>query len=200
MVLLAGFNVLLSRVCGQQDIAVGTPIANRTHFAAEHLVGTLVNTLVMRCSLEGDPTFAELVERVRHTALDAYDHQDVPFDFLVERLQAEGSARKDLGISVLFNVLNAPLEEVRLTGGLRLAPLEVDRGSAQFDLSMHVDTEFAHRVTIEYAADLFSPETAGRWLESYLLLLQQALADPRRRVSSISLMTPSDVALSLIHI
>ena len=194
MVLLAGFNVLLSRVCGQQDIAVGTPIANRTHFAAEHLVGTLVNTLVMRCSLEGDPTFAELVERVRHTALDAYDHQDVPFDFLVERLQAEGSARKDLGISVLFNVLNAPLEEVRLTGGLRLAPLEVDRGSAQFDLSMHVDTEFAHRVTIEYAADLFSPETAGRWLESYLLLLQQALADPRRRVSSISLMTPSDVA------
>jgi hypothetical protein len=111
MALLACFQLLLARHCDTTDVAVGTPIANRTHMASEHLVGTLVNTVVVRTDLAGDPTFSELLKRVRETALQAYAHQDLPFEALVEALAVPRSDGSAPLVQVLFNVLNAPTGE-----------------------------------------------------------------------------------------
>ncbi|HWP20996.1 MAG TPA: amino acid adenylation domain-containing protein [Burkholderiaceae bacterium] len=194
MTLLACFQLLLARYCGQDDVAVGTPIANRTRFASEHLVGTLVNTLVMRTSVSGDPTFAELLKRVRATAVDAYTHQDLPFDYLVEALQGTRHGVQALDIGVLFNVLNAPVDDVRLEG-IEHSPFEVDRGAAQFDLSLHIDTEVTHKAYLEYATDLFDADTAQRLLDNYLGLLEQVLADADLPVSRYRLAGHGDLEL-----
>ena len=116
MTLLACFQLLLSRYAGQTDIAVGVPIANRTHVEAEALVGTLVNTLVMRCDLGGDPSFGDLLSRVQQTALDAYAHQDLPFEQLVEELRGPRGQNNSPLIRVLFNVLNTPAHHDALEG------------------------------------------------------------------------------------
>ncbi|WP_245800294.1 non-ribosomal peptide synthetase [Thiomonas intermedia] len=194
MLLLASFNVLLARICRCSDIAVGTPIANRHHAATEQLVGTLVNTLVMRNTVEMQASFDQLVQQVRATALHAYAHQDAPFDELVERLEAQRADHPQGLVRVLFNVLNAP------TGKLADVPFtyeafDFDRVAAQFDLSIHVDTEFTRRIHLEYATDLFSAETAQRLLDSYVFLTEQLLAQPARPVSSHALVTPAQRAL-----
>ncbi|WP_449369773.1 amino acid adenylation domain-containing protein [Thiomonas sp.] len=194
MLLLASFNVLLARLCRSSDIAVGTPIANRHHAATEQLVGTLVNTLVMRNTVMPEMSFDQLVQQVRDTALQAYAHQDAPFDELVDRLNAQrGDHPQDL-VRVLFNVLNAPpgrLADVPFT----YEPFDFDRVAAQFDLSIHVDTEFSHRIQLEYATDLFSADTAQRLLDSYVFLTEQLLARPDEPVSRHALVTPAQRAL-----
>lgn len=175
MVLLAVFRLLLSRLSGQTDFAIGTPIANRTHLAAERLIGTLVNTLVMRTEVQGCASFDELLTRERETALQAYAHQDVPFEMLVEALHTGRDAQTPF-IQVLFNVPNAPGELPSLPG-LTYEPVEFDAGSAQFDLSLSVDTEEFQEIHLEYSTELFKPETAQRLLNYYLRLLQAVCAD-----------------------
>ncbi len=194
MVLLASFNVLLARLSSRTDIAVGTPIANRHHAATEQLVGTLVNTLVMRNTVEPQATFDQLMQQVRATALHAYAHQDAPFDELVERLGAQRADHPQDLVRVLFNVLNAPagqLADVPFT----YEAFDFDRVAAQFDLSIHVDTEFTHRIQLEYATDLFSLDTAQRLLDSYVFLTGQLLAQPALPVSSHALVTPAQRAV-----
>ncbi|MDD5001618.1 MAG: condensation domain-containing protein, partial [Thiomonas arsenitoxydans] len=194
MVLLASFNVLLARLSRRTDIAVGTPIANRHHAATEQLVGTLVNTLVMRNTVEPQATFDQLMQQVRATALHAYAHQDAPFDELVERLGAQRADHPQDLVRVLFNVLNAPagqLADVPFT----YEAFDFDRVAAQFDLSIHVDTEFTHRIQLEYATDLFSLDTAQRLLDSYVFLTEQLLAQPALPVSSHALVTPAQRAV-----
>ncbi|CQR31068.1 putative AMP-dependent synthetase / ligase [Thiomonas arsenitoxydans] len=194
MLLLASFNVLLARLSRSTDIAVGTPIANRHHAATEQLVGTLVNTLVMRNTVEPQATFDQLVQQVRDTALTAYAHQDAPFDELVERLEAQRADQPQGLVRVLFNVLNAPI------GQLADVPFtyevfDFDRVSAQFDLSIHVDTEFSRHIQLEYSTDLFSLDTAQRLLDSYVFLTEQLLAQPALPVSSHALVTPAQRAV-----
>ncbi|MEJ8858346.1 amino acid adenylation domain-containing protein [Variovorax robiniae] len=194
MVLLAAFKLMLSRQAGSTDIAVGTPIANRHHLATEQLVGTLVNTLVMRTDLSGDPEFSRLVLRVRETALGAYAHQDAPFDELVEALGQGGIAQPDGLVHVLFNVLNAPL------GQLEPVPFsyeeyELERTASQFDFSLHIDTEFAHRIHLEYSTDLYAAVTAERMLENYVALVEQVLLDSERPLSAYSIVAPGQLAL-----
>ena len=184
MVLLACFKVLLSRYCRQCDIAVGTPIANRTRLATEQLVGTLVNTLVLRTTTEGDPTFNEYLAKVRSTALDAYAHQDLPFERLVEELAERRDGTHPPLVRVLFNVPNAPLGVIDLHG-LDLERFDFDSGSTQFDLALAVDTERIGRVHLAYASDLFDASTAALMVERYLRLLEQVLADPDRRLSQL---------------
>ncbi|RYY62319.1 MAG: non-ribosomal peptide synthetase, partial [Comamonadaceae bacterium] len=193
-VLLAVFKLMLSRQSGSTDIAIGTPVANRHHLATEQLVGTLVNTLVMRTDLSGDPDFTQLVQRVRNTALEAFEHQDAPFDELVEALGQDRVAQPEGIVRVLFNVLNAPLG--------RHAPVEfdyetfdLDRTAAQFDLSVHVDTGFSHRIHLEYATDLYAPATARRLLENYLALVTQVLAQPALPLSGFGMLAPAQLAL-----
>ena len=114
MVLLAGFKLLLSRYCGQDDIVVGTAIANRNHREIEELIGFFVNTLVMRTDLSGDPSFLELVSRVRDVALGAYAHQDVPFEKLVEDLMPERNLSYQPLFQVMFALQNVPAEALEM--------------------------------------------------------------------------------------
>jgi amino acid adenylation domain-containing protein len=193
VVLLSVFKLMLSRAARTTDVAVGTPVANRHRFAAEHLVGTLVNTLVMRTDLSGDPSFTGLVERVRATALAAYAHQEAPFDELVEALGHDRATHPEGLVRVLFNVLNAPLRRLAYTG-LDVEEFEIDRATAQFDLAVHVDTEFTHQVHVEYATDLYAPETAARLLENYLGLLERLLAAPERPLSENAIVAPAQLA------
>jgi len=150
MLLLAAFQVLLARYAGQEDIAVGTPIANRNREEIEGLIGLFVNTLVLRTDLSGNPQFREVLRRVREMALQAYAHQDVPFEKVVEVLQLE----RDLSRTPLFQVMFILQQEPRTLkeiAGIRLSPLERESQTAKFDLTLVVtEREQEWRCALEY--------------------------------------------------
>ncbi|MFG2074622.1 amino acid adenylation domain-containing protein [Nonomuraea maritima] len=180
MVLLAGLKALLSRYGGQRDIAVGTPVAGRERPEFEPLIGMFVNTLVLRTDLGGDPSFLELLERVRETVLDALDHAEVPFDRLVEALQPV----RDPGRTPLFQV------------GFNLLPMDrraqFPNGTAQLDLNVDVvRTAGGADVYLEYSTELFDADTVARLGEAYRLVLEAAVADPATRLARLPLMTPA---------
>ncbi|WP_345539152.1 amino acid adenylation domain-containing protein [Variovorax defluvii] len=194
VVYLSAFVLMLSRYANSEDIAVGTPIANRHRVAAEPLVGTLVNTLVMRTDLSGDPSFTQLVHRVRRNALEAFAHQDAPFDELIDAMGHDRTLRPEGPVRVLFNVLNAPVDEPEMFG-LEVDEFDFERVAAQFDLSMHIDTEFSQRVHLEYASDLYSEASAQRMLENYLSLLERLLDAPERPLSEQETISPAQLNL-----
>lgn len=177
MALLAVFNVLLQRCTGQTDLAVATPIANRHRLDIEGLVGTFVNTVVMRNDLSGNPSFDALLQRVRGVALAAYADQDAPFEVLVGRIAPEREAEKLPLANVMFNLVSVPFEALTL-GGRRIEAFDFDRGGAQFDLALSVDLDVFGQVHLEYADDLFERPRAAAMLDAYLRLLGQALASP----------------------
>ncbi|HTE55678.1 MAG TPA: amino acid adenylation domain-containing protein [Kofleriaceae bacterium] len=188
MVLLAAYHALLHRVSGQDDFCIGTPVAGRTRVELEPLIGFFANTLVLRADLSGDPTFVELLARVRRGALDAYAHQDLPFERLVEEL----APRRDLGRQPLFQAMfalqNAPSSAVELPG-VRLAPLPVETATAKFDLSLEV-TGAAEglRATFEYRTDLFDADRIERMAGHFVTLLEGIAAGPDTRVSALPLL------------
>ncbi|MDY6838555.1 MAG: amino acid adenylation domain-containing protein [Thermodesulfobacteriota bacterium] len=189
MTLLAAFNVLLHRYTGQEDIAVGSPIANRNRIELEGLIGFFLNTLVLRTDLSDDPTFRELLARVRETALEAYAHQDVPFERLVEKLQPE----RDLSRTPLFQVMFVLRDGRRQTlelSGVTVTPMEVDTGTSKFDLILFVaEGEDGLRGTVEYNTDLFHKTTIARMLGHYERLLEAIVSDPDQRVGALPLLT-----------
>ncbi|MBX3335152.1 MAG: amino acid adenylation domain-containing protein, partial [Nitrospira sp.] len=191
MTLLACFQILLSRYSGQTDVAVGSPIANRTQSAVESIIGSFVNTLVMRTDLSSDPTFVELLARVRETALEAYANQDFPFDKLVEMMHSSRDQSSAPLVQVLFNVPNAPIREIHVQG-LSWVPFEVETQAAQFDLSMTIETEFSRRAYLTFNTDLFEPQTAERMLGQYKVLLQHALANPHTKLSELPTVTSAE--------
>jgi amino acid adenylation domain-containing protein len=188
MTLLAGFQALLARYTRQTDVAVGTPVANRRQIEIEGLIGFFVNTLVLRTDLSDDPNFADLLQRVRATCLAAYAHQDVPFERVVEELRPE----RDLGRAPIFQVMlamqEAPLESLRLPG-LTLEMIDVDSGKAKFDLLLLIaEDRGGVRVTAEYSANLFEPETIRRLLAHYERLLRGVVADTSTHISAVELL------------
>jgi amino acid adenylation domain-containing protein len=198
MTLLAAWQALLARYAGQRDVAVGTPVAGRTRGETEALIGFFVNMLVLRTDLSGDPTFAELLARVRETCLGAYAHQELPFDKLVEELApGRDSARTPL-FQVSFVVQNAPAQEVSLPG-LRV---EYDGGVgrvAKYEMTLAAEESPAGGVALllEYDADLFDAETARRMLAHYARLLEAAAADPARPLSELELLGEEERRLLL---
>ena len=188
MILLACFQILLSRYSGQSDVAVGSPIANRTQFAVESIIGSFVNTLVLRTDLSGNPTFEEMLERVRETSLEAYANQDFPFDKLVESMHSTRDPSAAPLVQVLFNLGNAPIGEIDVHG-LSWVPFEVDTGAAQFDLSLTIETEIARKAYLTFNTDLFERRTAERMLGQYKVLLHSALANPKARLSQLAMLT-----------
>ncbi|GAA2264401.1 hypothetical protein GCM10010430_56330 [Kitasatospora cystarginea] len=197
MVLLAAFNVLLSRYTGQRDIAVGTPLANRTRAEAEHLIGCFFNTLVIRTDLSGDPDFAELLGRVREVTLAAQTHQDLPFERLVEALNPP----RDPGHTPLFQTLFVfqPAPDAGLgMDGLRIEPLTLPGTVAKYDLTFDlVEHEEGVSGRIEYRTDLFDAGTVQRLAGHYLELLRSILRDPAARISELGLMTEPERELVL---
>ena len=171
---LGGLKTLLYRYTGQEDLLIGTPIAGRTRVETEALIGFFVNTLVLRTNMEGNPPFRELLRTVRTVALDAYDHQDLPFEKLVDELLLERSLSHAL-VQVMFALQNTPRPALHLPG---LAVDQMDmRETAKFELTMLVrDTEQGLKVTLEYATDLFDYTTIARMLGHFQVLLEGIVA------------------------
>src|SRR6185312_2752495 len=188
MALLAGFQTLLARTAGGDDLPVGTPIANRNRAEVEDLIGFFVNTLVLRGDLAGDPSFRELLARSRESALGDYAHQDVPFEKLVEELRPD----RDLSHAPLFQAMvilqNAHREALELPG-LTIEPLGTDSGAAKFDLRLSlVETPEGLAGTLVYNRDLFDDATVAR-LGGYLeTLLAGAVASPELPLSALPLL------------
>ncbi|MET0647618.1 MAG: amino acid adenylation domain-containing protein, partial [Pyrinomonadaceae bacterium] len=192
MTLLAAFNVLLQRYTGEADINVGTPLAGRDWAEAENLIGFFINTVVMRTRLSGDPSFRELLKRVRETTLAAYAHQEVPFERLVEELQVERSLSHAPLFQVVFAFNNSPRQGLELAG-LDTALLDVHTASSKFDLALLVeDAGDELKVAVEYSVDLFDASTIERMVAHFEVLLQSIAADPDRRLSELALLTPDE--------
>jgi len=198
MVLLAGFQAVLSRWSGQDDVVVGTPTAGRTRREVEGLIGLFVNTLMLRTQLGGDPSFRELVGRVREAALGAYAHQDLPFDRLVEVLQPARDMSRHPLFQTLFALQNTPQGQLVLPG-LTLSRGEVadwlDPGLYRLDLAVYLQEAEGDGLTglFQYATDLFDAATIER-LSSHLTRLLEAVAeDADRRLSTVSLLSEAEL-------
>ncbi|MBV9774522.1 MAG: amino acid adenylation domain-containing protein, partial [Gemmatimonadetes bacterium] len=192
MVLLAALQLLLSRYAGQEDVVVGTPVANRTRVELEGLIGFFVNTLALRTDLSGDPTFLELLARVREGALGAFAHQDLPFERLVEELAPERSLTHTPLFQVMFALQNMEMGELSL-GELRMEPLAGTEEVSQFALGFSLfDEETGIEGTLHYRTDLFEEATVARLLEHFRVVVEEAVGDPGRRVSEISLLAPDE--------
>jgi amino acid adenylation domain-containing protein len=192
MVLLAAFQVLLSRYSGQEDIAVGTPIAGRNRPGDEGLIGRFVNTLVMRTDLSGDPTFRELLGRVREAALGAYDHQDLPFERLVEELQVHRDLSRVPLSPVMLALQNVPRESLQLPG-LNLEQQEVEGGTVKYDLFFSMSEEKGLKGGLAYNADLFDEAMIGRMVGHFRTLLEGIVAAPDRHLSELPLLTEEEL-------
>jgi amino acid adenylation domain-containing protein len=188
MALLAGYEALIHRYTGLDDLVVGSPIAGRGRVELEGLIGVFINNLVLRTRLDGEPGFRELLARVRGTALEAFAHQDVPFERLVDALRPG----RDLSRTPLFQVMfvgqNAPLRTIELPG-LTLRPREVDLGTARFDLSLAMgEADGGWLGTWKYSTDLFDAPTLERMAGHFETLLAGALAEPDLPVSRLPLL------------
>jgi amino acid adenylation domain-containing protein len=209
MTLLAAFQTLLYRHTGQEDITVGSPIANRHHSELEGLIGFFVNSLTMRTDLSGNPTFRSLLQRVREVALGAYAHQDLPFEKLVEELDPERDLSRNPLFQVVFALQNAPIEPLELPG-LRLEPLPFDAGTVRFDLEFHL-WERHHGLSqlwqteseglsgfVAYSTDLFDRSTIVRMLEQFQTLLAGIVIQPDTRLSDLPLLTAQNYQQILV--
>ena len=192
MTLLAAFQTLLQRYTGQEDIVVGFPIAGRNRAEIEGLIGFFVNTLVLRTDFSGDPSFRELLGRVRKVALDAYGHQDVPFEKLVEELHPQRNFSHSPLFQAMFVFQNAPVSELRLAE-LNVAPLKIESDMAKFDLTLAVteQTNSLH-VSLGYNTDLFDGTTIARMLGHFQTLLEGIVSNPDGRLSELPLLTQAE--------
>jgi amino acid adenylation domain-containing protein/non-ribosomal peptide synthase protein (TIGR01720 family) len=189
MTLLAAFKVLLSRYSGQTDLVVGSPIANRTHQQTEDLIGFFVNTLVLRTQIKGEQTFSALLKQVRQTALEAYSHQDIPFEYLVEQLNPSRSLSHSPLFQVMFALQNAPEETLELSG-LKVTFLEPENTAAKFDLTLSITEQGGvFFCDWEYRTDLFRPGTITRMAEHFRVLLEGILDPVYQSISQLPMLT-----------
>ncbi len=192
MALLAGFHALLHRYSGQDSINVGIPHANRSRSELEALIGFFVNTLVIRADFHDNPTFEQLLEQIQRTAVDAYAHQDAPFELVVDAVHPERDPSYSPLFQVMFAYLEDPPEGIHLPG-FELAPFSLDMGIAKFDLTLSaVKRHNEVRAVLEYNTDLFDAETIHRFIRHYRFLLDRAAATPRLRVREIDILTPEE--------
>ncbi|BFU90202.1 MAG: hypothetical protein NTAFB01_13890 [Nitrospira sp.] len=199
MTLLAAFNTLLFRTTGQEDILIGTDVANRNREETEGLVGFFVNLLPLRSDLGGDPTFLELLAQVRRTALEAYAHQDLPFEKIVEALKL----RRDLGgnplVQALLVLQNVPPPSMELPG-LEVGALEFESEVARFDLGLFMeDAEEGLTGLWKYSTDLFDASTIASLSERFVTLLGSAAAHPEEKLSAIEILPSTELESAMIE-
>lgn len=193
MTLLAACKILLFRYSGQDDILVGVPTAGRRPVETERLIGVFINTLVLRTRLSGNPSFRDLLRRVRETALGAYAHQDLSFEKLVEALHPDRDLSHSPFFQVMFVLRNLPDEPATMPG-LRLESMELDIGVARFDLTIEIIQQRDHGLMcrFEYNTDLFDDATIERMGGHFRTLLEGIAADPESRISELPLITETE--------
>jgi non-ribosomal peptide synthetase component F len=184
MFLLAAFKALLLKYTAQEDLVVGCAVAGRTLQMMEESLGLFANLLLLRTDLSGNPSFLELLGRVRRVALDAYDHQDIPFELLAEELR-QRRGRNAL-VQIAFVMRNTSVKNVPLTG-IALTPIELDKGAAKYDLTLVIN-ESGTVLTgeLEYNTDLFDATTILRIADSFNALLENIVKKPDARLSDLS--------------
>ncbi|MFB2973192.1 amino acid adenylation domain-containing protein [Aerosakkonema sp. BLCC-F183] len=199
MTLLAAFKTLLYRYTDREDLLVGSPIANRNRREIEGLIGCFVNTLVLRSNLGGNPSFRELLRRVRKVALEAYAHQDLPFEKLVELLHPERDLSHTPLFQVMFALQNFPLPAQQIPG-LSWRVEEIDNKTAKFDLTLFVEDTGGELIgTVEYNTDLFNPDTMTRMLGHFSTLLSGIVENPDRAISDLPLLTEAERQQILVN-
>ena len=203
MTLLAAFQVLLSRYTGQEDIVIGSPIANRNRAELEPLIGFFVNSLVLRTDLSGNPTFRELLGRVREKTIEAYDRQDLPFEKLVEELHPDRDLSRNPLFQVVFALQNAPMQPLELPG-IKLNPLQFEVTTTRFDLELHLWErgyglsglweEQAEGISgfLAYNTDLFDKNTISQFLTHFQTLLKAIVANPDTAIADLPLLSDTE--------
>ena len=201
MVMLAAFEVLLARYCGQDDFAVGTPVANRSRSELEVLIGYFVNVVVLRANLGGDPSFRETVSRVRQVALDAFEHQEMTLDQVVDAVRPERHLSRNPIFQVMFALHNIQLPPVPDVG-VEITPLEDCPAppSANFALTLELfQTEKEFQGSLNFSTDLFDPETIDRMVQQYQVLVAAAVGEPERSISSLPLLAEEERQKTVIQ-
>ena len=192
MTLLAAFKVFLLRYTNQTDLVIGSPIAGRNRMETEKLIGFFVNTLALRTDLSGNPTFAEVLARVRQVTLDAYEHQDLPFERLVEELRPARNPGYNPLIQIMFVYQPEAACALELSG-LTVTPLALDTSTSKFDLTLVVrDDADGLSAVMEYSTDLFVPETIARMLEHFQILLEGIMAAPEKNIGELPLLSATE--------
>jgi amino acid adenylation domain-containing protein len=192
MTLLAGFALLLARYSNQQDLLIGTPVANRNRAEIEPLIGFFVNTLVLRADTSGEPSVREFLARMREVCLDAYAHQDLPFERLVEELRPARDMSRNPVFQVMFALQNAPQGALELPG-LTLSPFVLEHEAVQFDLSLLTrEVPEGLAAYFSYATDLFDESTMARMAAHWRVLLEAMVKGPERRVSELPMLADSE--------
>ncbi|SFJ64582.1 amino acid adenylation domain-containing protein [Thermoflavimicrobium dichotomicum] len=193
MTLLAAFQTLLSRYSRQEDVIVGSPIAGRNRQETEGLIGFFVNTLAFRTDLSGNPSFRELLARVRQTALEAFAHQDVPFEKVVDELQPERSLSHSALFQVMFVLQNMPFTAQSLAG-LELAPFDFTHVTAKFDITLTMmETEEGLMANFEYNTDLFDAATIARMAGHFRQLLEGIVQNPDQAIGYLPMLTSTEL-------
>jgi amino acid adenylation domain-containing protein len=192
MTLLAAFNVLLFRHTGQTDILVGTDVANRNHHETEHLIGFFVNLLPLRTDVSGNPSFIDLLGRVREVALGAYAHQDLPFEKVVEALKLSRDLRRNPLVQVLFVLQNVPPPSLQLPG-LNVEALEFEHEVSRFDLGLFMEeTEDGLAGLWKFSRDLFEPDSIAVLARCFVTLLRQIVASPERGIDQLDMLSEEE--------
>jgi len=200
MALLSAFYILLNKYSLQEDITIGTPIANRTQTETEGLIGFFINTLVIRADLSGDPSFRELAQRVRKTTLESYAHQDLPFEMLVEAIQPERSMSHSPLFQVMFILQNATNaagagESVPSNprSDLKMEQISVDAGTSTFDITVSLSEQSdCIKASIEYCTDLFEETTISRFINQYKTILDSIIKNPELPLSRLEILNPDE--------
>jgi len=200
MTLLGSFKILLQRYTNQNDIVVGTDVANRNQAEIEFLIGFFVNLLVLRSDLSGNPTFLELLQRIRTQTLAAYAHQDLPFDELVRKLQPERHLSNTVPLfQVLFVLQNTPQSALELPG-ISLELLEYESETARFDLALFLtETESGIEAKWQYNADLFAEDTITRLTNHWQNLINSITSQPQSHINSLEMFTEAEKAQQTIQ-
>ncbi|WP_156349358.1 non-ribosomal peptide synthetase, partial [Burkholderia sp. E168m22] len=193
MTLLAGWAILLSRVSGQDDVVVGTPVANRQRAEIESLIGFFVNALALRVKLDGDPNVADLLARVKESSVAAYAHQDLPFEQVVEALQPPRSLSHNPLFQANLTLENVPTEQKLTLPGLDVETVELPHLTTQFDLALHLmERDDVIEGRFYYSSDLFDAATIERLAEQFQVLLQGMVDDDTQRVSRLPLLSTAE--------
>ena len=190
MTLVAAFQALLYRYSGQEDIVIGSPVAGRTRSETESLIGAFINTLVLRTDLSGNPTFRELLERVRKMTLEAQAHADVPFEYMVKELHPE----RDLNQHPFFQVLLSLETQVStLPSGWAITHTDIDTGTSKFDLSIIIEERADGLIgRFEYRTALFDAATIQRMMGHWQMLLEEVVANPGQQLAQLPLLTDAE--------
>jgi amino acid adenylation domain-containing protein len=195
MTMLSAFKILLYRLSGQDDILVGTPVAGRNRIEVEGLIGFFINTLILRSDLSSNPDFSKLLTQVREVTLDAYAHQDISFEKLVEELHPPHDLTRPPFFQVFINMLNVEAGQLNLSG-LTVELLSLDKVESKFDLTLYI-REFNENIQLNlvYRTELFSKERMDAFIRQYRFLLEQIVEEPGKQICNYSLVTPESLSL-----